>query len=367
MTEQNDVEETKPITLEEIPLETPEPTGRKRLKWWIILIGVGILLFGAGVGIFAGYQAGLDIRRQAQSDQVVMNTVQQYELGVVDLAAGRYEMARQRFEFVISLNPNFPGAREKLTEAMMAQAIVYTPTPQPTATIEPTPDLRGEEEIFTQIQQHLMERDWAGAIAAIERLRDKNLEYRAIDVDGMYYIALRFLGVDNILSQGQLEVGIYNLTLAERFAPLDIEALNYRNWARLYLSAASFWAADWGLVVRSFADLYPALPNLRDSSGMTATERFRIASIRYGDQLMLQEQWCDAQRHYENALAIANDPGASASLAKAADYCANPPQTEEPPPPAETATPPTDGTPPGDVGEVTPTPEATQGTGGDEG
>ncbi len=84
----------------------------------------------------------------AQADQVVMNTVQQYELGVVDLAAGRYDMARQRFEFVISLNPNFPGAREKLTEAMMAQAIVYTPTPQPTPTIEPTPDLRGEEEIF---------------------------------------------------------------------------------------------------------------------------------------------------------------------------------------------------------------------------
>lgn len=85
-----------------------------------------------------------------------------------------------------------------------------------------------------------MNKEWGQAVEAIQRLRDKNVNYRSVDVDGMYYIALRFLGIENV-SRGQLEVGIYNLTLAERFAPLDVEAQNYRNWARMYLSAASFW------------------------------------------------------------------------------------------------------------------------------
>jgi tetratricopeptide (TPR) repeat protein len=38
----------------------------------------------------------------------------QFELGVADMDAGRYEMARKRFEYVIEINPNFPGIEEKL-------------------------------------------------------------------------------------------------------------------------------------------------------------------------------------------------------------------------------------------------------------
>jgi hypothetical protein len=236
---------------------------------------------------------------------------------------------------------------------LMAQAL--TPTPEPTPTLEPTPDMRNEEQLFDQIKQDLVDRNWAGAIGDIETLRNMNLEYRAIDVDGLYYIALRFFGIENILNQGQLEVGIYNLTLSERFAPLDLDAINYRNWARQYITAASFWGVDWAQVVTYFADIYPALPNLRDVSGMTATERFRIASIKYGDLLMTQEKYCEAQIQYQNALNLYNDPTVQATATTAADWCANPPGQE--PTSAKTFTPtltPTVG------GEITVTPSPTE-------
>lgn len=358
----NDIDETQPVQAgspeDHQPNQDIKPP--RKFRWWYILVGILIMFLGAGVGTYLGYQEGLKIRRQAQSDQVVMLATQQFQMGVLDLEAGRFAMARQRFEFVISVDPSFPQAAEKLAEAMMRSSQVLTPTPAPTPTLEPTPDLRGEEELFDQIRQHLNNQQWSDAVETIQKLRDRNLEYRAVDVDGMYYIALRYLGVEYILNRGQLEVGIYNLALAERFAPLDVEAMNYRTWARLYISAASFWGVDWAQVVIYFADIYPALPNLRDASGMTATERYRIGSIRYGDWLMLQERYCDAETQYRNALNISNDLAAQSGLTQAADYCANPPneegEEEEEPTAEVTPTPTEEGaeTPPVETVEPTP-------------
>lgn len=340
--------------------EQDEPKTHKRFPFWVFLMGVMILLAGAAIGVFLGYRAGIELRKQAQQNQVIMEATYQYQMGLVDLEAGRYETARKRFEYVISLQPDFPGAAEKYVEANMLYSLAQTPTLPPTPTLEPTPDLRGEEELFNQISQHLANKEWSQAVEAIQRLRDKNVNYRSVDVDGMYYIALRFSGIENV-SRGELEVGIYNLTLAERFAPLDVEAQNYRNWARMYLSAASFWGADWARVVRYFADIYPSLPNLRDASGMTAVERYRVASIRYGDQLMTQGLYCDAEIQYRNALTIRPDAVAESAASQAAEYCANPPNQEEepeeaPPLPENTPTPPEGGEIPGET--PTPTPES---------
>lgn len=344
--------------IQENPAEQAETKPRKRIPVWVFLVGFLILLAGAALGVFLGYRAGIELRKQAELNQVITEATYQYQLGLVDLEAGRYETARKRFEYVISLKPDFPGAAEKYVEANMLYSIALTPTAAPTPTLEPTPDLRGEEEIFNQISQHLMNKEWGQAVEAIQRLRDKNVNYRSVDVDGMYYIALRFLGIENV-SRGQLEVGIYNLTLAERFAPLDVEAQNYRNWARMYLSAASFWGADWARVVRYFADIYPSLPNLRDASGMTAVERYRVASIRYGDQLMTQGLYCDAELQYRNALTIRPDPAAESAAAQAAEYCANPPNQEVPeetaPPSEITPTPPDAGETPVETPAETPT------------
>lgn len=320
-------------------LETPEVTSkpRKIRLWFLILGALGVILISGLLGGWLGYQASLRDRLAEEENQKAIVAATQYQLGLADLAAGRYDTARKRFEFVLALKPDFPGAMESLAQAMMGLTLQQTPTVTPSPTAQPTPDTRKEEELFAQIQRALLNQDWQLAIDTIEVLRKLNLTYRAVDVDGMYYLALRNLGVKNILEQGLLEVGIYNLTLAERFAPLDVDAQNYRIWARQYLSAASFWGVDWKRVVNYFAQIYPALPNLRDGSGMTATQRFRIASIKYADQLAAQGQYCEAQIHYENALSIAPDPQVQPTLEAVREWCANPPGSQVTP--TETSTP----------------------------
>jgi hypothetical protein len=70
----------------------------------------------------------------------------------------------------------------------------------------------------------------------------------------------------------------------------------------------------WDKVVEAFAEIYPYFPSMHDSSGMTATERFRIASVKYGDQLSAEGNFCDALKHYEAAQGITNDPAVAPSV-----------------------------------------------------
>jgi len=339
---------TEPAPVEASQTETGTASLKKHRRLRIYLIGIGILIVGIGLGIFFGYRAGIELRLQAQQDQKVMTATNQYQLGMLDLQAGRYETARKRFESVINTDPNFPGAADQLAQAILHASLALTPTPAPTPTVAPTPDLRGEEEMFAGIQASMASQDWHGAIASIKALRDLNLEYRAVDLDGMYYISLRFLGVQNILNQGELEVGIYHLTLAERFAPLDVDAKNYRIWARQYIAAASFWKIDWPKVIAYFAEIYPALPNLRDSSGMTATERYRQALVGYGDQLMMESKYCEAQVQYDASLQLSNPGDVQTKATSAAEMCSGGPppvgETQAEPTPTPSPTPDLTGT-----------------------
>jgi len=120
---------------------------------------------------------------------------------------------------------------------------------------------------------------------------------------------------------GSLEPGIYDLTLAERFAPLDNQAEGYRTYARLYITGASYWEVDWTQVLYYFEQVYQALPGLRDGTGMTSTERYRKALIGYAIQLAAAEQYCEAQAYFEQALAIGQDPAVQPTAQWVYDKC----------------------------------------------
>lgn len=343
----NDIEETLPIEREpsgsessitqpiEPHLDETAPIGpapkpqKPRRGLWIALGIIGILLLGA-VGGWMGYQAAIKIRLQKQANQIAMVATTQFQLGLVDLENGRYDTARQRFEYIIQLDPNFPGATEKLTEVMLAMAKQTTPTPEPTMTVQPTADTRGVEQIFMSAQQLMRNQDWYGAIDTLNALRSEDATYRAIEVDGMYYIILRFRGMDKIINKGNLEGGMYDLALAEKFAPLDKDADSYRSWARSYLTGASFWGIDWEKVVNAFSQVYTSLPNLRDGSGYTAAERFRVASIKYGDQLAEKGEYCMARDQYRAALAMGDDSSVAPAATKVQRECEPPTQTPKP-------------------------------------
>jgi tetratricopeptide (TPR) repeat protein len=294
----------------------------KGLSWLVIpLAGLAALLLIGLMSAFGGYSAGIGLRQDAESTQVAQSAEHQFQLGLEDMAQGNYFRARQRFEYVIQLVPNYPGATEKLAEALLYLNATATPTLAPTPTITPTPDTRANEELFNQAQQALMNSEWDKAIEALLALRGNDATYRPVDVDGMLFLALRNRGRDRILKENNLESGIYDLTLASNFGPLDSEASGLMSWSQLYITGASFWGIDWAQAVDYFTQVAPQMPNLMDASKMTATERLRVALFEYGNTLAQQGQACKALNYYEQSYAIAPEPQVETAYNQAAKAC----------------------------------------------
>jgi hypothetical protein len=187
--------------------------------------------------------------------------------------------------------------------------------------------LRATEEIYNQVvallsasTSNLCERDWDGIISTLDSLRKADPNYHTPEVDGMYYIALRSRGICKIYPQAfysldtqcenlhpiNLEGGIYDLTLAERFGPLDGQADSLRTYARLYITGASFWDQDWQQAQSFFLQVMSAMPSLRSSCNPadTVTERWRYATVKYAEQLLAAGDICGAQPQFIAAFSV---------------------------------------------------------------
>jgi hypothetical protein len=285
-------------------------------------LGLIVVLF---LAILAGYGSGISVRKSNETSVMSEQLSQQFQYALVDIEFGRYANARQRLEYIIDENPSFPGAQQKLTEVLV---LSNAPTPTITPSLTPTPDFSGAEQAFAQAQQQIVAQDWAGAIGTLDQIRKLDPNYKTSQVDGMYYFALRNHGYNLITQQGNLEGGIYYFTLAERFGPLDRDAEGLRTGSRYYLIGASFWELDWEQVLFYFNQV--AGYGLWDGS-MTVSERIYIASMRYGDQLLSQERWCDAVTQYEAAQAIGGlDAAAQEGYERAFVECYPPTPTIDP-------------------------------------
>jgi tetratricopeptide (TPR) repeat protein len=314
---------TQPVSVQppEGPLVAPKRPKRSRAWVWWSLLGIFVMLMIALGSVYLGYQSAIQQRLGFQSTQVAAEAQAQFDQAVQDQLAGRYDLARQRFEYVMQMDPNFPGITEKLAEVMVAMISTATATVAPTPTLTPTPDTRGREELFTQAQASLLAGDWSTVIDTLLTLRKRDPTFMAVKVDGMIFVALRNRGVDKIASKADLEGGTYDLALAERFGPLDVEARNWRDWATLYVRGASFWDVDWAQAVYYFGQLVQIAPNLVDGSGYTAFERNILALLGYGDWFARQGKFCEAQQQYEAALSIRDDPVARPTIDFASQKC----------------------------------------------
>jgi tetratricopeptide (TPR) repeat protein len=343
------------------PLKAKKKPGRLAGR---LLTALGVVALLA-LSVFGGARAAIGDRQAALKSQNGTVLAEQFQFALVDINYGRYEAAKQRLEYIIANDSNYPGASQKLTEVLVAMSIpTATSTPMPS----PTPNPSGAEGIFAQAQQLIAAGDWANALVAIDQIRKADPNYRAGEVDGMYYFVLRNYGYSMIINHGNLEGGIYELTLAERFGPLDNTANGLREGARAYVTASSFWEVNWEQAVYYLSQVAGGWPSLWDGT-MTAAQRFQIASMRYGDELVAKQQFCDAVAQYENAAAIApldNDAAKGYKQAYETCYPATPtptvtgiatsltpvettgvppteppPATTEPPPPTDVPTEPT--------------------------
>jgi tetratricopeptide (TPR) repeat protein len=329
---------------------------------WLALVGLITLVIIAAMSAYGGYRSGMNMRTGAKATAVAQEVERQFDMGMQEFETGQYDLARQRFEWVIQQDPEYPKATDMLAKVMVLLNTTATPTQAPTPTLTPTPDLRSIEELYQQTLQFMAASDWNNAIDALLKMRKDAPDFHTIEVDDLLFVALRSRGIDKIKG-ADLEGGTYDLAQAEQFGPLDIEAKNYRDWAELYITGASFWDVDWPRVIDIFRTLWQIVPYLQDASGWTVTDRLRIGLMRYGDQLALAGEWCQAQAQYEASLEITADPTLQPTAAHAIDQCERKREhggrataTSETPP--EEATP-TESLPSGPPPEATQTPTPT--------
>jgi len=297
----------------------------RRLTWfqWFILSAFTLLLAGA-CGLLLGYMTGTRARAMdtAVSDAVELQT--QFELGLQDYRTENYSLARQRFEYVLNRDPDFPGAAQYLADTLLRLSeagIQVTDVVAPTATLSPTPDTRAVDELYAVAQSQFQNQDWRNLVQTILSLRNVDPLYQVTEVDRMLFLGLHFSGIDKILNEGDLEGGLYDLALAEQFAPLDRLAGIYQDWARLYQIGVSFWGVLPEQSVYYFSQLAAAAPYLHDLSGIPATDRYRMALAQYGDQFAKAGDWCAAFEQYELAASLGGIAGLQPTLTFADEEC----------------------------------------------
>jgi tetratricopeptide (TPR) repeat protein len=274
--------------------------GKKgRLFLATLSLCLAIFLIAAAGGLL-GYLSGKKSVSGVETAEARAYLEEQYQLGVADMEAGRYDLARQRFEYIILKDDTIQAAIDRYLEVIEVISATESLPPLPaTKTPTPTIDPRPIEDLFDQPLALLAVGEWDQALETLAALRQADPTYRIIEVDGLIYIGLRNRGLDKIRSRGELEEGLYDFTLAEKFAPLDIEANNFRVWARYYLMGNGFWEAYPETAAYYYGLAASSAPYLKDSSGMTAFYRYWASLKQYADQFVAQEEWCQASQQYQ--------------------------------------------------------------------
>jgi tetratricopeptide (TPR) repeat protein len=296
---------------------------------------VALVVLVLGTGALAGYYAGSDQAQTSRSTDVAASAQEQFDLGVQDLLAGRYSLARQRFEYVLSIDPAYPGASELLDKALVALN-VPTPTASPIAapsappsTPTPTLDVASLDSLFRQGQTAFGQGDWGGTLQALIVLRGKDPTFHRQEVDAMMAASLRNRGLNKILS-GSLEPGIYDLSLAALYGPLDAQAQSWMNTAEFYTFADSYFDLDPALAARYFAQLC-------QGGTWDTCYKYAMSAFSYGDLLAATKDPCGASDQYRAALDTWKLNGVGGTATAAAKACKT--ATAMPPTPTETPTP----------------------------
>jgi hypothetical protein len=312
--------------------EPKAPKVRKRAGWWV----VGSILFvilALALGVWSGYNRGVNRRLNAQKDNLLTVAAQQLTLAYDDLENNQLDTAKQRIEYILKIYPDFPGAQEMLVDIQMKMGLPTqappTQTLPPTETAigpTPTPDMRGAEELFVATKQLVSEQKWADALVNILSLRERYYDYNTAQVDGFYYVSLRNDGINKIYS-GKLEQGIWELEEASQIGALDNQAAGAITLANMYVTGASYWDNNWPEAIRIFDELRQAYPNLSDATGMTTTERYRLALYKQGALFAAQNDYCSALSYYKRSLEVAQDQQIAAQATLAEVECNKPAPT----------------------------------------
>ena len=310
------------------PVRTVQAKAKQRRSQWVWLLGLSLaIVVVMGLAVTTGYMQGLRIRSENEVLVVAQTLQEQMDRGIDDLLAGRHDLARQRFAYVIEKDPDYPGAQE-LHDQALAALNQPTSTPSPVASPTPTvtPDLTSYDGIFGSAQTAFAAEDWRTALDLLLILRGEDPSFRLAEVNQLMGLALRNLGMDELL-QSLLEQGIYHLTLAEQFGPLDGQAASWKRSASFYIFANSYYGLDWQLSTEYFGQICAA--NICGDC-----RKYGESALEYAKLLADQGDTCQAVQFYEIGFSyVVNDVVAPTATA-VFEAC----QTATAPPPTAAAT-----------------------------
>ena len=316
------------------PPDQRPPDGVSKLpKWWrwaLIAVAYGLVILSiAGI---AGYFTGREDRAAIASGQRSQALREQFDLGVQDLLEGRHEIAQQRFDYILSEDPQYPGALELLEKARAAlnePTITPSATASPTsaATATPTLDLGSIDGLFATAQSAQVQGNWTAVIEALVAILAEAPDYRPSEVDQLLFSALRSRGLEQIWS-GNQEQGIFDLALAERIFPLDGQADSWRRSAAFYLFANSYFGLDWELSTLHFAQICQA--GIWDGCF-----KYARSAWEYADLLFKEDDPCAAVVQYEASLLTIEDAAKAPTATESFAVC----MTATAPSPTPTVTP----------------------------
>lgn len=290
---------------------------RRRQLLWGLAAAAGATLVVL-LGVLTGYASGLERRQTQLGAEQAAALQEQFDLGVTDMLDGRFELARQRFAYIVAVDPDYPGARELLSDALVAldqPTATPTPTPLPTIDITPsaTPDLASYDGMLAAAQAATSQGNYEAAMELLVTLIAEAPDYRRGEVNQLLYTTLRNRGLEKIW-RGEQEQGIYDLTLAERLGGLDSQAQSWRSSAAFYLFANSYFGLDWALATQYFADLCGA-------GVWDACFKYARSAWEYADLLVKDEDPCGAVAYYESSIFTREDLAQAPTATEAFNVC----------------------------------------------
>lgn len=319
--------------------KTDKPKKVRHGKW--VWLGILIMIVIAALGSGISYGLAMNARMDAEKNLRLEKAATQFVMAEQDQMNGDLEMAWKRLNYVLEVFPEYPGLDSKLSEVMLAMSLnneeipTIAATEAPVAvTAVPTKDTKVVSVLFTQAKSQMAASDWGGLLSTINQIRNIDPAYEPIQVDGMFYLALRNNGISTIKS-GNLETGLYYFAQAEKIAPLDRDTLSWQNWSRMYLIASSWYGVNWQKAADNFYMVYVDVPALIDTSKVTAKQRYVNSLEGLGDTYMmtgttLSSDYCVAASQYRAASSILNSETLALKIQQADAYCANPPATPTP-------------------------------------
>lgn len=289
----------------------------------LILIFACVLAATVAIAGFGGAIKGRDELNIRATQTTIAEVQAQYERGLADLQEGNYELAAQRFRWILEHAPDHAGAAQGLAQAESLLNLAASPA----ATLPPSGSTN-PEELFAEAQGFYAGQQWASAIIRLQELQAIDPNYRADEVREMLYESLVTLGLIYVRGD-RLQEGLALLDQAEDIRPLDDQAAGERRLASLYITGRTYETLNWAIAIDNYQAIYDVAPNYRD-----VEDRLWTARVRFGDQLVAAGGHCDAALQYDAALQIREDEEVRARLDAALLACSHPTPTPFGMPPA---------------------------------